>query len=319
MTPLSVAIIGAGSMGCAHADAVSAARDHVAVVVDADFERAKLLAARSGGRAAELIESIGSVDAAVITTPTVLHLSQAVELISMGVSVLVEKPHRLPGESAVALRNALAGSDAHYQVGMSTRFQTGISETARLIRTGRLGRVVAVTDQIWFSLGPADLPAWYFDPSSAGGGVVLTNGVHALDRANWMLGEPLRLVDAELHPIIAGHRTEDHASIRCRGEVTAATVDVSLLWTDIAAPGSEFRVVGTNGVARVGEDDWMITTRTGVFEGRAEHPSMALRRQWTDFAGRVRGNISDGGHADIDELEPTLCLIEEIYDRAQRP
>jgi ABC-type dipeptide/oligopeptide/nickel transport system ATPase component len=91
--------------------------------------------------------------------------------------VLVEKPHRIPGQDPQALAEAIASSGKRYFVGMTTRHWPGVRAAARAAADGRLGRPLAYTDRIAYRLGPSDLAPWYFDPKTSGGGALLTNGV----------------------------------------------------------------------------------------------------------------------------------------------
>ncbi len=316
MSCLNVAIVGAGWMGRTHAKALDSMGDSVAVVVDPDLTRAQAIANQFGGQAATSIEAIEGVDAAILATPTVLHLQQATRVVGMGIPVLVEKPHRLPGEDPQSLRNAAQSTNVRCQIGMTTRFHKGISATHTAIRRGQLGRIVSLSDRIFFQLEEQTLDQWYFDPSVSGGGVLLTNGVHAIDRATWLLGERLQVVDVSLHSIIPGHAVEDQASVRCRGEASGTPVDVSLLWSDFPVRSSELLVIGTDGMAHVGDDDWAVVTRSGSTEGGSPSPSSAFELQWMDFATCVRNPGVTGVGPDFNELEPALQLIEIAYQLA---
>ena len=98
---LDVAIIGAGWMGETHARAVAACGDRLATVIDVDFQKAKILSDRFGGSAHTKLSAAKGCDAVIVTTPSSLHLYQCEQLVDMGLSVLVEKPHRLPNKTPV--------------------------------------------------------------------------------------------------------------------------------------------------------------------------------------------------------------------------
>ena len=107
----SVLVVGAGVMGHRHAAAVRALGDRVAVVVDANLERARAL-----DENALTFESLDTalaarptVDAAIIATPSGQHLDQLLLLVTAGIPTLVEKPHRVPGQDATALAEAVDG------------------------------------------------------------------------------------------------------------------------------------------------------------------------------------------------------------------
>jgi predicted dehydrogenase len=90
--PLSVVLIGAGAMAHNHARVLSSLPStRLDLIVDTDGERAAKLAAEAGcGSACEL--GPGAWDAAIIATPPQTHAELAVEVLSRGIPVLVEKP-----------------------------------------------------------------------------------------------------------------------------------------------------------------------------------------------------------------------------------
>lgn len=93
MTPLRVALIGAGSMAANHARVVaSSATAMLAVVIDRDARRAEQLAHRWGADSTTALDRAFGCDAAVIATSTPAHAQAALALIDAGVPVLVEKP-----------------------------------------------------------------------------------------------------------------------------------------------------------------------------------------------------------------------------------
>ena len=93
-----ILVLGAGHMGCLHAQKVeSLAQQGVGVelagVVDIDASRAEELAQKVGTRAATDFHAlIDTVDAAIVAVPTVHHFKLVRDLLVAGCDVLVEKP-----------------------------------------------------------------------------------------------------------------------------------------------------------------------------------------------------------------------------------
>lgn len=93
MAELRVGLIGAGSMGANHARVIAAStRARLAVVVDADPERAGALAHGAGARTSTGVEDVLGCDAVVVASATESHPEIAATLLDAGVPVLVEKP-----------------------------------------------------------------------------------------------------------------------------------------------------------------------------------------------------------------------------------
>lgn len=322
MTGRRVLIVGAGMIGRRHAKAVLRSGDAVCAVVDANPERGRAFAAEFGGQAVASLDELDALDAldadgglpvadtAVIATPSPAHHAQSVRLLARGLDVLVEKPHRVPGQPAAELARAVAAGGGRYAIGMTTRHWPGVRALAAAVREGTLGRVLAYDDRMHFLLGPDDLPPWYFDPERSGGGILLTNGVHALDRARAVLGSALAVDRARLVTVFPDHGCEDSAELDLHGG-DGTPVHISLLWSPVTPLGAGLQVTGTAGVARVEMDgSWRIVTAASEFHGPAIDDDEPFARQWEAF------RAGEPGFA-LDDLEPTLELIEAVYREAR--
>ncbi len=314
---MRVAIIGAGWMGAVHAGAVTDVGDTVACVIDPDADRARQLAANYGAATGAELAAARDCDAVIVATPSFAHLQQAEELVRMGLPILVEKPHRLPEESADGLRAALKSGGAPLRVGMTTRFNPGIRRLKAALDRDGLGQILSYCDTYHFKVLPETLAPWYFDPAVAGGGVVTTNGVHLIDRAGWLLGGKPSLVACDgLATVISGHAVEDHALLRM--SVDDVPVTLSLLWAPWETASPELSVIGRAGIARVGLDHWRIETSDGVDEGMVPDPDVAFADQWRAFRGLLSGRHDGPQLADLDTMEHTMMTISAIYRQAGR-
>jgi predicted dehydrogenase len=311
VTALRVVIVGAGVIGRRQAGAVRALGDEVVAIADPDLPRAERLAAEFGAAAYGDLAALpaAAADVAVIASPSWAHHAQAVTLLGQGMDVLVEKPHRIPGQAPQALAEAIASSGKRYFVGMTTRHWPGVRAAARAAADGRLGRPLAYTDRIAYRLGPADLAPWYFDPKTSGGGALLTNGVHAIDRARALLDSPLGLRSSALETVFPAHQCEDSAQLTLQAR-NGVPVTLGILWSPYAPAGTGLQIDGTEGVARVEMDgSWVVATAAGEERGGAVSLDEPFRAQWQAFRDGEPG-------FGLDDLEPTLALIEEIYRQA---
>lgn len=97
VTPLRIAVVGAGVMGANHARIVTGSpiADLVAVV-DQDRDRGTAAADRAGAAVLssldELFDDAHRPDAVVVATPTATHADLAARVLEAGLPVLVEKP-----------------------------------------------------------------------------------------------------------------------------------------------------------------------------------------------------------------------------------
>jgi myo-inositol 2-dehydrogenase/D-chiro-inositol 1-dehydrogenase len=179
---MRVAIIGAGWMGGEHTRAAIAAGDRIAAVVDEQRERAERLVAREGLADVQIHVSIedllatDAITAAVIATPSRVHLEQLALLVAAELPVLLEKPPWIVGQDPTRVISMAQANRTFVGVGMTTRFDPGVAAVRAAVASGELGEVYSMTDEIHFRLEPGGLSPWYFESASAGGGLVLTNG-----------------------------------------------------------------------------------------------------------------------------------------------
>src|SRR5262249_19733765 len=107
-----------------------------------------------------------------------------------GKHVLLEKPLGATIEDARRIAELSQRSDRVVMMGMTHRFYPPMTQARELMRSGRLGRIVAVEDRIIEPIS-SRVTGWLLNRALAGGGVALTNGIHMLDRVAWLLGQEL--------------------------------------------------------------------------------------------------------------------------------
>lgn len=312
-----VVLLGAGWAAERHAVAIRARGDAVVAIVDpSEPARERLAGQLVAVTMADLdVEALlaAGTDAVVVASPSAEHAAQADLVLEAGLPVLIEKPHRLPGQPSESLMAAARRDGVIAQVGMTTRYGAGLQAARQAVVDGTLGAIVWVEDRIWYTVAAGDLALWYFDRQRSGGGVLTTNGVHALDRVAWVLGEELVLGEARLWTLVPGREVEDGALVRLHG-ASGVEVIVSLLWAPYPVPSGALRLVGTRGVLTAFPDgSWTTETSGGASGGDAEDESAPFVRQWQRFCTALDGEAPP--EPSIAELERTLTLIEHVYDR----
>lgn len=166
--PIRVAVVGAGSFGRNHVRVLSQMPGvKLAAVIDTDLDRARQVAEEHGSEAFATIKSVpGSLDAAIVATPTITHESIATDLLSAGVDVLVEKP--IAANAAAGKRlTELADTRAQIlQVGHLERFNPAVLALER-----------AITVPLFFEVHRLSV----FTPRSLDVDVILDLMIHDLD------------------------------------------------------------------------------------------------------------------------------------------
>lgn len=132
---VSVAVVGAGVMGSNHARVVSALPGaRLAAIVDPDDARGRLVAAEFDcEHAASVAEVRGAIDAAIVATPTETHGVVALQALSRGWHVLVEKPLASSVPEAEDIVAAAADAARILAVGHIERFNPACLDLPRFV------------------------------------------------------------------------------------------------------------------------------------------------------------------------------------------
>jgi predicted dehydrogenase len=189
---ITLAILGGGFMGAAHANnyATLGERVRVKTVFSRTAERARRVAEVVG---AEVSTDLGSVladpeiEAVDICLPTPLHRMTAERSFDEKKDVFLEKPLALTIEDGEAILAAAERSGRIFMVGLVLRFWPEYVELHRRVVSGELGRALAASASRLSP--PADWADWYADASQSGGPPVDLM-VHDFDQMNWLLGTP---------------------------------------------------------------------------------------------------------------------------------
>jgi predicted dehydrogenase len=188
---MKIAFAGAGYIINIHAKAAQAQKGiELAAVVEKYSDKSAALAEKFNiPNRYETIEELlkaGKVDALVIGTPNFLHAPQAIAALKAGVHVLVEKPMALNARQAEKMIAASVQSGAILMVAHCWRFDEDVLWLKK--QTKKLGKIIRTKGYgVHSNWGPA---GWFTQKPLAGGGALADMGIHALDTARFLLGDP---------------------------------------------------------------------------------------------------------------------------------
>jgi predicted dehydrogenase len=207
------AVLGCGGIGRWHARLIRHLPGLELVAMSDPDEEARRRAGRSFAVAAyatatELLER-ENVDVVSICTPPATHLSLIEIAAQHGVHVLAEKPLALTVAEADRAIDACARHRVMLGVMHQQRARSSTRVLHRLLGDGCFGvPLLAVVSHTWFRSASQLARGWRGD-GTAGGGLLLEQGVHGIDLLIWMLGEP-RWVSGAVAPL--SHRTVGDAT-----------------------------------------------------------------------------------------------------------
>lgn len=218
MTPVRLALIGAGRIGARHLETIAKV-DEAELVAIADVNPATAAVAERYGAAFfgnnEEMLTKTRPDGVIIATPTDLHLAPALASLDSGAHLLIEKPITGTLEEAETLIGKSHGVGQEVLVGHHRRYYPFVHEAREILQKGELGQLVAVNGQ--WTLRKADN---YFDQTwrqKRAAGPILINFIHEIDCLRYICGEIISL-SAELASGVRGHEKEETAAIILRFE-----------------------------------------------------------------------------------------------------
>ncbi len=214
---LRIAVAGPGAIGRRHIDLVLRSRHcQLAAIVDpasaaadvASYSRVPLFSSLTDLFAHE------QPDGVIIATPNSLHLEHGLVCIAAGVPALIEKPLADSVDAGQRLCEAAETANVRLLTGHHRQHNPIIEKAAAVVRSGRLGRLVAVVGTEMFCK-----PDRYFDDGpwrrEPGGGPILINMVHEIGNLRALCGE-ITAVQAFASNAVRGFQVEDTAAISLR-------------------------------------------------------------------------------------------------------
>ena len=190
---IKIAISGAGYIANIHAMAVkNTPGANPEALVEAFPDKAESFAKKFGitrvySTVDELLKD-GKVDALVVGVPNALHAPQTIAALKAGVHVLVEKPMAMNAAEGEKMIAAGVKSGATLMVAHCWRFDSDVCWLKTQVDKGQLGKIIRTKGYgVHSNWGPS---GWFTQKNLAGGGALADMGIHALDTARFLLGDP---------------------------------------------------------------------------------------------------------------------------------
>ncbi len=186
---IRVGVVGYGAIGKHHARNLQAlAAADVVGIADEDSQTRKD-AARAGFRTFRDLDSLLSagVDAVILSVPTALHKSLALQALSAGCAVLVEKPIALTSADGREIIDVARKKRLPLMVGYVERYNPAVIALREFMKTGHLGKIHGISAR---RIGT--MPARIRDAN-----VLIDIGVHDVDMAAFILDCDLTLKSAQ--------------------------------------------------------------------------------------------------------------------------
>jgi UDP-N-acetylglucosamine 3-dehydrogenase len=299
---MRVGVIGGGAMGQHHVRIYSEMKGVELVgVCDTDRERAERLARMYSTVPffdhTELLKK--DLDAVSVAVPTTSHTKIALDAISSGVHVLIEKPIADTLHNADAMINAARDAKIKLMVGHIERFNPAVLKLKKIIDSGLLGKIVSISSR---RVGP-------FNPRIRDVGIIMDLGVHDIDVISYLYGKKIN----EVYTIAGSdlHTFEDHATILLRCDKNLS----GMVETNWLTPHKirNLTAIGLKGVAyldyikqtvELHDDEWVRKAKVETRE--------PLKNELEHFISAVSNGIDpiSNGETSRHALEVVMAAIE---------
>jgi predicted dehydrogenase len=208
------------------------------------------------------------LDAVSIALPNALHAPVAAAAFRAGLHVMCEKPIAM--KAAEARRMIAAGEKAGktLMINFSFRFTEQSQALKRLVDSGAIGQVYFGRTLWHRRWGMPGFGGWFGQKALSGGGPVIDLGVHRLDLAMWLMGNP--------RPVTVSGSTFSHIGVPL-AKRRKARFDVE----DLGCGMVRF----DNGATIILEASW------AGFTGKKEEMSTQL---WGTEGGIIQRNLEEG-------------------------
>lgn len=190
----NVAVIGAGAIGLDH---IKSFQSHPAakVVALAEVSPERGREAADKFNIPELVTDYKTllarddIDVVSIALPNYLHAPVGLEALQAGKNVMIDKPIATNAADAARLVEEAKKQGVLLMVGQNQRMTPTVQTAKQLILRGDLGEVYHAKTQMLRRSGIPRIGSWFTQTKFSGGGATYDIGVHALDRALYLMGE----------------------------------------------------------------------------------------------------------------------------------
>jgi len=259
MKELRGAVVGFGKLGLLHAGLVNGlSNSRLVAVVESSRVIQRIVRQyfpdiQVFSTVEELIESRAS-DYVVIATPTGSHVSIAEKLVKANIPVLIEKPLSLNAQEATPLIAALDRNWVPNMVGYMGRYIETFRKAAQLVHLNVLGQVQMIRSSMYIEqlLKPGE--GWRYDPTTSGGGVLITQNSHVVDKLLWMFGD-IAGVSGNTSRLVS-RLVEDHVHAHLEfASGAVGFIDASWSARHFRTPTISIHAQGMNGTLDVNDDE----------------------------------------------------------------
>ena len=196
MKKLKIAIIGTGGIAKYSHLPAFAKMENIEVVALCDIKPEKAQKLAHEYKISKIYENykdvleLEEIDAVDICTPNYLHSIITVDAFAKGKHVFCEKPDAVNVEEVVKMKEASEKAEKVLMVMRNNRYWDSSKYMKKFIEAGKAGEIYAGRCGWQRRRGIPGKGGWFTTKALSGGGPLIDLGVHMIDLAIWLMGNP---------------------------------------------------------------------------------------------------------------------------------
>lgn len=346
MEKLKIGIIGTGGISQCHTEGYQQLTDLCEVVAccDIDEEKVKKYAVRYGiprwyTDCREMMQK-EKLDCVSVCTWNSAHKDCTIVALDAGANVICEKPMAMNAAEAAEMNEAARRNGKLLQVGFVRRFGEDADTVLNFAKAGMVGDVYYAKAQY---LRRSGCPGgWFKDKRFSGGGPLIDLGVHVIDLARYLAGNPKpvsvygctydnlgpnranggqsawAIADLDEHP----YNVEDFVSALIRFD-NGFTMQLEASFNlNVPEDHGEVDIFGTKAGIKIEDDVEIYTDFAGKFVNMnpTGRTGFDFRRAFNaEIAGFVQASLGNAPcRASGEDGEVLMKIIDAIYESAEK-
>ncbi len=225
-------------------------------------------------------------DLVSVCLPNFLHAPVTIDGLDAGVHVLCEKPMALNATQARDMAAAARRNGRYLMIALNNRFRAETQILKKLVEQDVLGEIYYAKTGWLRRSGIPGAGTWFTRKAQAGGGPLIDLGVHMIDLARWLMGNPrpvsvVGATYARLSDSVEGaFDVEDLAAAFIRFEDDATLVAETSWASHVPSEGSYVKFMGTRGGAEITGNE--LTVYTDLHGEQVDITPAYAPREWSD-------------------------------------
>lgn len=202
MKKLRVAMIGCGRIAQMYKEVFAQLKDQVEVVCAVDPKEDRAQAFAEGFENCVVLTDYKQcfqydLDVMHLATPHNLHPIIGTDAMRHKINVLIEKPMAITLQDADAMIQVAEEEGVKLGIIFQTRYVKGCMDIKKLIQEGKLGKLLTARSYLSWSRSDEyySQSDWKGTWDKEGGGVLIDQAIHSIDRVQWLIGDDVEWID----------------------------------------------------------------------------------------------------------------------------